>query len=72
MGKTESKLEKPNANVVNNLEIIDHREQINSLWILLLILIIITAVNLIMKLYILHKRSLRKRYASRATDLDKV
>lgn len=72
MGKEQSKIEKPNANVVTNLEIVDHTQEINSLWILTLILTIITALNLLLKIYLLHKRSLRKQYMSRANDLDKV
>lgn len=72
MGKPQSKIEKPNANVVNNVEIIDHKDEINSLWTLTLILIIIAAVNLLLKIYVLHKRSIKKKYISRANDLDKV
>lgn len=58
MGNTVSKLEKPNANVITNLEVVDHTQEINSLWILTLILTIIAAFNLALKIYILHKRSL--------------
>lgn len=72
MGKTESKIENPNANVVNKVEIVDHSKEINSLWVLTLILVIIAATNLLLKIYIFHKRSLRKKYTSRANDLDKV
>lgn len=72
MGKPNSKIEKPNANVVNNLEIIDHTEQIDSLWTLFLIAIIISTVDLLLKFYLLHKKSLKRKYVSRANDLDKV
>lgn len=72
MGGTKSKIEITNANVINNVEVIGHTPEINSVWLLLLILTIISAFNLILKLYILHKRSLRKKYASRADNLDKI
>lgn len=72
MGKPNSKIENPNANVVTNVEIVDHTSEINSLRIIMLVLTIITALNFLLKIYILHKRSLRKQYLSRANDLDKV
>lgn len=72
MGGQKSKIERPNANVVNNVEIIDHTNQLDSLWFLLLISTILSAVSLLIKIYLLHKRSLRKRYASRANELDKI
>lgn len=72
MGGKESKIENPNANVVNNIEIIDHTSQLDSLWYLLLISTVLCAVNLLLKIYLLHKRSLRKRYVSRANDLEKI
>lgn len=72
MGGKESKIDNPNANVVNNVEIIDHTTQLNSLWYLVLILTLLSAAHLLLKLYLLHKRSLRKRYASRGNDLEKI
>lgn len=72
MGKTQSKVEKPNANVINNVKIVDHTQEINSLWLLLLILIILSTINLLIKIYQLHKKSLKKKYSSRADNLDKI
>lgn len=72
MGKQQSKIVNPNANVINNVEIVDHTAQIDSLWYLLLILIVLCAVNLLLKVYLLHKRSIKKRYMSRANELDKI
>lgn len=72
MGGQKSKIVNPNANVINNVEIIDHTTQLDSIWYMLLIIIIISAANLIIRVYLLHKRSLRKRYISRANELDKI
>lgn len=72
MGHRNSKISNPTANVVNNVEIVDHTTQIDSLWYILLISTVLSAVNLLLKLYLLHKRSLRKRYASRGDNLDKI
>lgn len=72
MGKPQSKIVNPNANVINNVEIVDHTAHIDSLWYLLLILTVLCAVNLLLKVYLMHKRSIKKRYMSRGNDLDKI
>lgn len=72
MGGHESKIEKPNANVINNLEIIDHTDQLNSIRYLLLAITVISIADLSIRIYQLHKKSLRKRYLSRANELDKI
>lgn len=72
MGGSESKIEDPNANVVNNIEIVDHTQHLNAIWYLVLITLIISSLNLFLALYKLHKRSLRKKYMSRANDLQKI
>ncbi|KAH8409638.1 hypothetical protein KR215_004885, partial [Drosophila sulfurigaster] len=69
MGGTQSKADDNTANVVNTVEIVDTTPHLNSLYVLLLILVIISAFNLVLKIYLLHKRSLRKTYMSRANDL---
>lgn len=72
MGGKQTKFKDSQANVVNNVEVIDHTTQLDSLWYLLLISAVVNVINLILKLYLLHKRSLKKRYASRGNDLDKI
>ncbi|KAH8236863.1 hypothetical protein KR032_010223, partial [Drosophila birchii] len=69
MGGKQSKADDNSANVVNTIEVVDTTPQLNALYVLLLILVIISALNLALKIYILHKRSLRKIYMSRANDL---
>lgn len=72
MGGQPTKLANPRANVINNVEVIDHTPHLDSLYILILILVVLTALNLLLKVYIMHKRSMRKTYLSRGNDLDKV
>lgn len=72
MGGQPTKLANPRANVINNVEVIDHTPHLDSLYNLILILVVLTALNLLLKVYIMHKRSMRKTYLSRGNDLDKV
>lgn len=72
MGSATFKLGKPNENVVNNVKIIEHTTEINSLWVFTIILKIIAPINHLLKIYFLHKILLRKKYASGASDLEKI
>lgn len=70
MGGTDSKVEKPNANVVNDIVV-----KVEFPAVYFIIIICLIALQLLVTLYQLHKRSLRKSYtraASLATNLDKV
>lgn len=72
MGGNPTKISNPKGNVINNVEIVDHTPHIDSLWSLILISVILQALNLLLKLYLMHKRSIKKRYISRGNDLDKI
>lgn len=70
MGSTESKIEDPNANVINDIVV-----KVESPTNYFLIIISLLATQLLVTLYQLHKRALRKNYiraASVANDLEKV
>lgn len=70
MGSTESKIEDPNANVINDIVV-----KVESPTNYFLIIISLLAAQLLVTLYQLHKRALRKNYiraASVANDLEKV
>lgn len=70
MGNQESKVEHPNANVVNEIKV-----SVEIPTIYLIIIIAILALQFLTTVYQLHKRSLRKNYRrnlSLANDLDKV
>lgn len=72
MGNKESKIRDLNANVINNIEVIDHTSHLNAIWDLVLATLIMSSIHLVITLYLLHKRTLRKRYSSRADNLDKI
>lgn len=70
MGARESKIENPNANVINEIKV---NVEIPTLYFIIIISIL--AMQLLTTLYQLHKRSLRKNYfrnASMSNDIDKV
>lgn len=70
MGGTDSKIENPNANVINDIVV-----KIEFPTIYMIIIIALIAMQLLVTVYQLHKRSLRKTYirtASLAGTLDKV
>lgn len=61
MGGRESKIKNPNANIVNNIKVIDHTSNLDSIWYLSLATMTISLINLLINLYLIHKRSKRKR-----------
>lgn len=72
MGGQTSKIEKPNANVINEVKIVEVE---SSIKIYLIIIIAIMALQFATTMYQLHKRSLKKSYARSASfgnDLNKV
>lgn len=72
MGGQQTKIKDPKANVINNVEVIDHTPHLDSLYNLMLVLVVISSLNLFIKVYIMHKRAMRKTYLSRGNDLDKI
>lgn len=72
MGKTESKLEKPNANVINEVEIKEDKINIQTIEICMVIITIVSLMNLVIHLYALHNKKLKKKYLSMANQLDKI
>lgn len=72
MGSTESRVDHPTANVVNEVRIIDHKDELQNIFILLLIMTVISILSLTLKIYQEHNKRLKKRYQSRADGLDKI
>ena len=71
MGGQMSRIEKPTANVINEVQVIETE----SMKTYLIIIIVKLAVQLLSTLYQLHKRFLRKSYtrtASLANGLEKI
>lgn len=69
MGKTLSKVDKPNANVVNEVVV---NTGLNLVEICLIIITVITLLILALKLYAMHNKKLKKKYMSRSNELDKI
>lgn len=70
MGNHDSKIDNPNANVINEITV-----KIEYPIVYLIIIIVILILQFLTTLYQLHKRSLKKNYrrtASMALDIDKV
>jgi hypothetical protein len=70
MGLIDAKAVDSTANVINKVEVGTY----NLDWITLILGIIATImiVNALIKLYKLHNKCLKKKYESRANDLDKI
>lgn len=51
-GSDDSQTKDNTANVVNNVKIVDHTEDIQALWVLLLILTITSVAQFLLTLYI--------------------
>lgn len=71
MGKEQSKIENPKANVVNEVEVTETNDS-PSLQFLLWIIIVLMSLQIGLKIYLLHKKSLKRRYLTRATDLAQI
>jgi len=72
-GSDDSQTKDNTANVVNNLKIVDHTDDIQSLWLLLLIMTIVTVAQFILTLYVKHNKIIKKRYINRAeNNSDKI
>nr|pir hypothetical protein 2 - fruit fly (Drosophila melanogaster) retrotransposon mgd1 [Drosophila melanogaster] len=72
-GSDDSQTKDNTANVVNNLKIVDHTDDIQSLWLLLLIMTIVTVAQFILTLYVKHNKIIKRRYIGKAENsLDKI
>lgn len=69
MGKEQSKIEKPVANVINEVEA---PREINSYDKYFIIIIILLVCHLLIKLYTWHKKTLKKQYLTRAASLAQI
>lgn len=72
MGKPNSKVENPNANVVNEVVIQDNKSELDTIKLYLLLITIILSINFALGIYAMHNKRLKKKYYSRANDLDKI
>lgn len=59
------------ANVVNNVKIIDHRDDINSLRNLLIITMVLV-LQFLLTIYVKHNKIIKRPYMNRANNLDHI
>lgn len=69
MGKTESKVASNNGQVVNEIEIIEAPQTTN---ILLIILVILATGEALLKLFMWHRQSLKRKYLNKAVSIDQL
>lgn len=73
MGQPESKVVKPNANVVNEVIVENnYSKDLDAIKLYLLLISIVLSTNFILSIYAMHNKKLKKKYSSRANDLDKI
>lgn len=72
MGQKSSKIENPNANVINEIEVGQGTVNLERIEICLMIIAILTILDFALRIYSIHNRKLKKKYMSRANDLDKI
>lgn len=73
MGGTTSKINRPNANVVNDITV-DEKLTVNTstIEIFLLIICVLLMIQIVMRLYKIHTHKMRKRYLTRAASLNVI
>lgn len=67
MGGKQAKVDNTNKNVVNNLKILDHTPQLESLRYLILIPSILSAIHLLFATYTLQKKVLKRNVLGKQT-----
>lgn len=72
MGKPQSKVVNPNANVVNEVVVENNTPDLDTIELYLLLITIILSINFALGIYAMHYKRLKKKYYSRANDLDKI
>lgn len=71
MGNTKSQIDKANANVINEIEV-GETIDLSRIEKYLAVIVVVMLLNLAVHIYGIHRRRLKKRYLSRATDLNRV
>jgi len=66
----ESKVADSTANVINNVETVS--VDLKVITVMLIIIVVLLLANVLTKLYKLHNKCIKKRYASRAGNLEMI
>jgi len=70
MGLIDTKTVDSTANVINKVEV--ENKDLGIVTTLLIIIVVIMCANVFFKIYKLHNKCLKKKYISKANDLDKI
>lgn len=72
MGNRSTKIQDPKANVINEIEIDQKQVNTERMEICLVIITIFTVLTFALRVYAIHNKNLKKRYMSRANNLDRA
>lgn len=72
MGGRTSKITNPTANVVNEVTVIPEGDKLFLIELCLIVMTIITCLSFALHIYSMHNKILKKKYLSRANNLDKI
>lgn len=71
MGQKQSRIDNPNTNLWNEIDI-NEGTNLQTIEICLIIITTLVGLNFVLTIYKIHTKKLKKKYYSRAHDLDKV
>lgn len=69
MGKEQSKVANANGNVINEIEIIEAPQTTN---ILLIVLVVVIVGKTLIKTFLWHRQSLKRKYFNKALSMDQL
>lgn len=72
MGQRSTKIDRANANVINEIEVGHNEVNLETIEVCLVIITILAILNVGLSIYSMHNRKLKKKYMSRANNLDKI
>lgn len=72
MGKQQSKLVRPNANVINEVKVVERELSLFQIEICLILITIFLGLSFALKIYSMHNKILKKKYILRANSMDRV
>lgn len=73
MGGSKSKVDRSNANVINDITV-DEKLTVNTstIEVLLVVICVLLIIQILMRVYKMHTHKLRKKYLTRAASLNAI
>lgn len=68
MGQEQSKIVKPNANVVNEVKVVEREVNLFKVELYLVLLTAFVCLNFALKVYAMHNKILKKKYLAKASN----